>query len=110
MVGGKDAVFNMEEYSMYFAPDIVKKVWNIAKDIGFDAYFLSEKTGGITDDHLYVNLFRKIPTIDIIHYDQSSSSGFFEHWHTVNDNISNIDKTTLKVVGQTVLTVIYKEK
>ncbi|MCD4679551.1 MAG: M28 family peptidase [Bacteroidales bacterium] len=110
MVGAKDATFTMEGTSMYFAPDIVKKVWDIAHKIGYKDYFLFEKTGGITDDHRYINLIRNIPTIDVIHYDASTSSGFFEHWHTIKDDISTIDKTTLKVVGHTVLTVIYSEK
>ncbi len=110
MVGAQNATFNMEGISMYFAPDIVKKVWNTAQNIGYGNYFLFEETGQITDDHLYINLIRKIPTIDVIHQDASTSTGFFKHWHTVKDDISNIDKATLKVVGQTVLTVIYKEK
>ncbi len=110
MVGAKDATFTMEGFSVYFAADILKKVWDIAHSIGYNNYFLFEKTGEILDDHLYVNSIRNIPTIDIIHYDPSTSTGFFEYWHTVKDDISNIDKTTLKVVGQTVLTVIYREK
>lgn len=110
MVGAKNATFTMEATSMYYAPDIVKKVWNIAHEIGYQKYFLFERTGGITDDHLYINVIRNIPTIDIIHYDPNTPTGFFEYWHTVGDNLSVIDKTTLKVVGQTVLTVIYKEK
>lgn len=110
MVGAKNATFTMEATSMYYAPDIVKKVWNIAHEIGYQQYFLFERTGGITDDHLYINAIRNIPTIDIIHYDPNTTTGFFEYWHTVGDNLSVIDKTTLKVVGQTVLTVIYREK
>lgn len=110
MVGAKNATFTMEATSMYFAPDIVKKVWNIAHEIGYQKYFLFERTGGITDDHLYLNAIKNIPTIDIIHYDPNTSTGFFEYWHTLGDNLSVIDKTTLKVVGQTVLTVIYRER
>ncbi|MDL2208317.1 M28 family peptidase, partial [Parabacteroides sp. OttesenSCG-928-O15] len=37
----------------------------------------------------------------------SPSHGFGPHWHTLNDNMSNIDPATLKAAGQTVLDVIY---
>jgi Zn-dependent M28 family amino/carboxypeptidase len=47
--------------------------------------------------------------IDIIHYDSNTSSGFFPYWHTTNDNIDNIDKNTLEIVGHTILTVIWNE-
>jgi hypothetical protein len=110
MVGAKDATFTKEGISMYFAPDIVKKVWDIAHELGYQKYFLNKRTAEILDDHYYVNLIRNIPTIDIIHHDPNTSTGFFEHWHTVNDDMSNINKETLKVVGHTVLTVIYREK
>ena len=65
---------------------------------------------GIIDDHYYVNKIAKIPTIDIIHYDAASRTGFPSHWHTHNDNMSAIDKNTLKAVGQTLLEVIYTTK
>ncbi|MCD4745308.1 MAG: M28 family peptidase [Bacteroidales bacterium] len=111
MVGASDARFLMEGWSLYYAPEIVKKVWNIAHKIGYIDYFLFEEGGYITDDHYYVNKIKKIPTIDIIHLDTTSPNGtFFPYWHTVKDNIKIIDKWTLKVVGQTVLTVVLEEK
>ena len=110
MVGAKNAKFTMEGTSMFYAPDILKKVWEKAHRIGYSNYFLYKETNQILDDHLYINQIIRIPTIDIIQYDENTDSGFFEHWHTVNDNFDVIDKSTLKAVGQTVLTVIYEEK
>ena len=69
MVGAKNAKVYMEGYSMKFAPHIVKKVWNTAAKLGYANYFISKKTNGITDDHLYVNRLANIPCIDIIHQD-----------------------------------------
>ena len=109
MVGGYDPTFTLEMTSMYYAPDIMKKVWETAHNIGYRDYFLYEQTGALIDDHLYINQIIKIPTIDIVQYDPNTNSHFFEHWHTIDDNIECIDKETLKIVGQTVLTVIYKE-
>jgi hypothetical protein len=47
--------------------------------------------------------------IDIIHYDKTNDDPFFAHWHKHSDDLSQIDKQTLKAVGQTLLQVIYEE-
>jgi hypothetical protein len=48
--------------------------------------------------------------MDIIQHDPSTQSGFYQHWHTMKDNIKGISKPTLMAVGQTVLTVVRGEK
>lgn len=110
MVGAKDAVFRMEYFSMYYAPQIVKKVWKIAASAGYGDYFLLEDGSSVLDDHYFINRDAKIPTIDIIQHDNKTESGFYEHWHTIKDNLDAIDKQTLKAVGQVVVEVIYREK
>ncbi len=110
MVGGTGATFYREQISTYFAPKIVEKVWHEAQKSGFSSYFLNEEGGAITDDHLYVNRLAGIPCIDIIRHDPTSETGFADYWHTQNDDMRNISKETLRVVGQTVLQVIYNEK
>ena len=111
MVGGKDAVFTQELASVTFAPQAVKKVWNTAASLGYGNYFQFQKTQLIIDDHLYINNLAqgRVPTIDIIEHDASTESNFYEHWHTHDDNLDNIDKNTLKAVGQTVMQVVYSE-
>lgn len=109
MVGAEHATFKKEGYSMMYAPNIVRKVWRHARNLGYDAFFVEEEGGFITDDHYYINTIRNIPTINIIHLDASTPHGFFPHWHTVNDKLDAIDPFTLKAVGQTVLEVIYQE-
>ena len=110
MVGAENATFKLEATSMYYAPDIMNKVWRIAAKIGYSSYFLAENSNGITDDHVYINQIRQIPTIDIIQNDPSTQSGFYKYWHTMNDNLAGIDKQTLKAVGETILTSVYLEK
>ncbi|MGP1452617.1 MAG: M28 family peptidase [Segatella oris] len=111
MVGGVGAKFYREGMSMQYAPEIVKKVWRAAREVGFGSYFPKEDGGMITDDHVPVNQFAKIPTIDIIpYYADCQQSSFGPTWHTLADNMENIDKNTLKAVGQTLVQVIYKEK
>ncbi|MCU4165543.1 M28 family peptidase [Carboxylicivirga caseinilyticus] len=110
MVGAKDALFYHEGFSLQNAPDLVKRIWNTAADLGYSNYFVSERGGTITDDHVYVNKYRRIPCVDIIQFNPASNSSFGDYWHTHADDMSNIDKKTLKAVGQTLLEVIYQEK
>ncbi len=109
MVGVPNPRFPKEGFSREFAPGILDKVWNIANRIGYGNYFVFEKGNYITDDHYYVNKIRKIPTINIIHLDKEGETGFFKYWHTLKDDMESIDKNTLKIVGQTVLAVIFEE-
>ncbi|NPD45686.1 MULTISPECIES: M28 family peptidase [unclassified Lentimicrobium] len=109
MVGAQGIIFKMEHYSMYYAPHIVKKVWKQASLLGYDSIFLFEEGGYVMDDHIPVNQVMGIPMIDIIHYHESSESTFFPHWHTVNDNMDAIDKSSLRIVGETVTSVVYYE-
>lgn len=110
MVGAKGATFYREQISEYYARNIVDKVWTIARNQGFERFFVNQAGGAITDDHVYVNQIAGIPSINIIQYDPQSAKGFGAYWHTVNDNMSNIDKNTLFAVGTTVMQVIYNEK
>ncbi|MCL2167580.1 MAG: M28 family peptidase [Lentimicrobiaceae bacterium] len=109
MVGAPNAKFYQEGYSLYYAASIVAKVWSTAYKLGYKEYFLNVASNPITDDHYYVNKLAKIPMINIIHQDQTTGTGFVSTWHTLQDNISNIDKHTLYVVGTTVLGVIYED-
>ena len=107
MVGAKNASFFKEATSMRYAPQIVELVWSTARDLGYGKFFINAEGGAITDDHQYVILGRNIPCIDIIYTDPESDNGFGPHWHTQNDTMDNIDRETLKAVGQTVLQVVY---
>lgn len=93
---------------MYYAPSVVEKIWKTAAKIGYSNYFVTDKTGQTTDDHLYVNALAQIPCIDIVHYDPSARDyGSFHHRHS--DSMDIIDTQTLKAVGQTLLELIYSE-
>lgn len=110
MVGAPGATFYKEGYSMQYAPTIVNKVWNMAKAMGHGVYFRNDLIGPITDDHYFMNTIAQIPTIDIIHHEQDSPTGFGHYWHTQGDNMEMVDSTTLQVVGEVLLAVLYSEK
>jgi hypothetical protein len=106
MVGAKNATFPQEGLSLRYAPSVVKNVWDVANGLGYGNYFVYTKANAITDDHAFVNSINGTPCIDIINM---TSRGFAKHWHTQQDNMSIIDKATLKAVGQTLLQVIFNE-
>ena len=109
MVGAKGATFPKEGNSMQVAPTVVNNIWQTASKMGLNRFFVDAAGGAITDDHLPVNKVAKIPMIDIIHTDVGTG-GFFKDWHTAHDDMANIDKGTLKAVGQVLLQTVYQEK
>jgi len=110
MVGAANPTFRREYFSRQYADFVLDKVWQHAFDLGYGNYFLDEDGAAINDDHVFVNKYAKIPSIDIIYLNPSGSNkSFFEHWHTTNDNMEHIDKESLKIVGRVVLEVVYHE-
>ena len=110
MVGAKNASFYKEGISMTYAQEHVDKIWTLAKRMGYSDFFIDRRTAAITDDHRYVNTIAKIPMLDIINLKPEQGSRLFhEYWHTHGDQISIIDKRSLRVVGQVVTAVLYKE-
>ena len=109
MVGVENPQFAKEGISVQYASDIVEKVWNAASRIGYGNIFVNKMSNPVNDDHYYINKYTGIPTIDIIHYDPETPSGFYKHWHTMKDNMENVNRDALKATGQTILTVVYEE-
>lgn len=109
MVGGQGASFYQESFSMKYASDIVRKVWDAAATVGYSSYFVREQSGYITDDHISVNQ-AGLKTIDVIsHYPDCQASSFGPTWHTIYDDMQHLDINTLKAVGQTIIQVLFSE-
>ena len=110
MVGGSNPNFPKEYYSQGFAASVSNKVWRKAFDLGYRSFFSNELGAPISDDHIPMNDIAGIPTIDIIDLQPESSNECFpEVWHTLNDNLENIDRNTLGMVGNVLLHVLYEE-
>lgn len=105
MVGGKDARFPQEYFSVDADPALVAAIWEAAAQLGLSDIFPSSPGGAVTDDH---SEFIKagIPAIDIIEY--HPGRGFDPEWHTTADNLSNISPATLSAVGRTLLHFLSK--
>lgn len=103
MVGAPDAVFPMELYSSQYADNYQQQIWRAAAQLGYGAIFSTQQAFPIVDDHYYVNVLAGIPCVDIIHYDMRNATGFPHWWHTRNDDMDNISKSTLQAVGEVVM-------
>ncbi|MCC6281215.1 MAG: M28 family peptidase [Saprospiraceae bacterium] len=108
MVGAKDAKFMKEGISMQVAPETVDKIWSLASTLGYGSYFDPSLRSGITDDHVFVAQGARIPMVDIISTPNEGEDPFGRHHHRHSDNMSVIDKNSLKAVGQTMTTYVYQ--
>lgn len=109
MVGGEEAVFPKERYSLQYAPELTNAVWDLAQELGYEEAFPDRPGAHVSDDHLIVNRYTEIPMINIIHHratDQGSAI-FPPWWHTHDDTLEIIDPSTLQMTGQLLLELIY---
>ena len=109
MVGAAGARFTKERISMSYAPDLMNKIWRMAQGMGHGNFFVDIPTPELVDDHLFVNTIAGIPMIDIINRPFDTETGFPAHWHTHDDDMDIIDRSTLRAVGQVVVAVVYRE-
>ncbi len=110
MVGATGATFYREMFSENFAPGIVDMIWNKARTLGYDDYFVEKNGSYITDDHYYIAEITGVPAVDIIQFDGETGTSFGEFWHTGHDDMNVIDQATLEAVGRTVLSIVYDER
>lgn len=109
MVGGRDARFHYEYFSQRYAQTPTLKVWSEAEALGYADMFVRSVGGAVNDDHIVLTN-SGIPTTDIIECNNVATGSFPPTWHTMADNMDNIDPATLDAVGKTVLNVVYKER
>ncbi len=109
MVGGKNAVFPREYFSENIAKPVNDKVWSVAARSGYGDRFVERVGTPVIDDHISLAQVG-VPAIDIIENANPSTGSFNPTWHTLDDNIDNIDKESLRAVGQTLVNLIVSEK
>lgn len=91
MIGDKDLTIKQEENSVVSAPEVVRRVWDQAKELGHDDVFLEEQTVPITDDHIPL-LKVGLRVIDVIDLD-------YPYHHRPSDTIDKISALSLSIVG-----------
>ncbi len=106
MVGDANLSLPVEYNSARMAPQIVEKVWNAAEELGYTEF---ERRSGpaINDDHIPL-LEAGIPFIDIIDFEYPDRG--HAYWHTLEDTPDKCSPYSLKVVGQTLLHLLYAKE
>lgn len=109
MVGGKGARFHREVSSDINAKNINNELWDLARRAGYGKSFINAQGGQIIDDHLQINE-AGIPCVVVIESLNPDTQSFNPTWHTQKDDMSGIDRKSLKAVGQTMANFIYEAK
>jgi glutaminyl-peptide cyclotransferase len=112
MIGDASLQLLQEGHSINGAPEVVSRVWGVAKELGYGRFFQSVAMSAITDDH--VPFIRKgLRVIDVIDIDYclDGSTGCGGDpsrnlHHTQGDTIDKISAESLQVVGDVALTLV----
>ncbi|MEO7502497.1 MAG: M28 family peptidase [Gemmatimonadaceae bacterium] len=93
MIGDKDLRIKQEQNSVSQAPEVVRRVWQQAAELGHDDVFVEESTGyPITDDHIPL-LQAGLRVIDVIDLD-------YPYHHRPSDTLDKISARSLSIVGE----------
>lgn len=103
LVGDADPSFPAERFSLDFAPDVVERVWGVAASLGYAEAFPTSGGSYIQDDHVPLNE-AGIKTVNIIDFEYGPGNSL---WHTLDDLPINTRASTLEMVGEVVLELIY---
>lgn len=98
MVGDRDLEIFQEGNSVSEAPEVVQRVWNKARDLGYGRIFRDEQVYTVTDDHLPL-LETGIRAIDVIDLD-------YRYWHTLEDTLDKVSAESLQVVGDVAVALL----
>jgi Zn-dependent M28 family amino/carboxypeptidase len=107
MVGRIGAIFPAETYSAQRAPEVMNKLREAAKKLGYAELFPNLRVGPVVDDHIYL-MQRGFPVYDLI---QMTPDGRFPpEWHKHSDTSEFISRDVLKAVGRTTLQVFWDDQ
>ncbi len=109
MIGDKDLNILQEVRSVQNAPEVVSRVWETAKEMGYDKYFIPRVGQDVIDDHVPL-LQKGLRVIDVIDIDYGplNAEGVPNpsYHHTLQDTIDKISVQSLRVVGDVALKLI----
>ena len=100
MVGDKDLDIYIEANSQRYAPDIVKRVWKLARKLQLRGLY-PELRPPILDDHIPLNE-AGIKCIDIIDLN-------YPYWHSMEDTPDKCSAESLETVGKLLLELVYSQ-
>ena len=100
MVGDADLEIPVERYSEANAPDLQRRLWNLAERLDLPAF--QDRLGAVVqDDHVRLQRVG-IPAVDLIDFE-------YQYWHTLEDTPDKCSSESLEQVGRLLVEYIYGE-
>lgn len=104
MVAAKDLKIYQEGNSLVGAPEVVERVWDTARELGYATTFIPTPNYTLIDDHLELQKVG-IRAIDVVGFDYSET-----YWHTPDDTIDKVSAASLQIVGDVAVALVRKEE
>lgn len=102
MVGDTDLRIFEEGNSVIAAPDVVNRVWDMARALGYGEVFQPSLRHTVTDDHVPL-IEAGVRAINVIDFDYGPQNAY---WHTPEDTPDKISARSLKAVGDVAVALV----
>lgn len=102
LVADRDLQIYQEGNSLVGAPEVVERVWETARELGYAGRFVASPRHTLIDDHLELQKVG-IRAIDVVDFDYS-------WWHTPFDTIDKVSAASLQIVGDVAMALVRKEE
>lgn len=102
MVGDADLDLYQESYSVQAAPEVVARVWETARRIGYGNVFHPEVRYAIRDDHIPL-IESGVRAINVIDFEYGPGNGY---WHTLEDTADKVSARSLQIVGDVAVSLV----
>lgn len=109
MIGDKELNILQEPNSIDAAPEVVKRVWAKAAELGYEEWFIARPFAyPVTDDHipLIQKGLRVIDVIDLDYGTLGQTSTPNPYHHTLGDTMDKISAKSLQIVGDVALALL----
>jgi hypothetical protein len=104
MVGDADLRLYPEANSVAGAPEVVNRVWETARSLGYDDVFRTDGQTSATDDHIPL-LEAGVRAIDVIDFAYGAPDRNV-YWHTLQDTPDKVSARSLKIVGDVAVKLV----
>ena len=107
MIGDRSLDIYQEGNSADAAPEVVSRVWQTARDLGYSKYFINQRGQTEIDDHVPF-LYHGVHVIDVIDYDYGPRDAtHVDGWHhTLEDTIDKVSAKSLQIVGDVAVKLV----
>ncbi len=107
MIGDSELQIFYELYSLRFAPELTKEIWDTAKKAGYADVFIPKHGPMVYDDHVPLSE-GGIPTVNIIDFQYPDARR--NYWHTHEDTPDKCAPESLQCIGDVLLMWLYGQE